>query len=86
MFTPFTPSGSEGREGLGLGLFLAQTYAVEHGGTLQLDARDGGGTEARLDAPPVRPGRDGRSRPLISGAASRPGSAPRRPASGPSRR
>ena len=60
MFTPFTPSGSEDRTGLGLGLFLAQTYAVEHGGTLQLDARDGGGTEARLTLPLSGQGAAGR--------------------------
>jgi len=37
--------------GLGLGLYLAVNYADRAGGTLRLERRDGGGTEAQLQLP-----------------------------------
>jgi two-component system CheB/CheR fusion protein len=107
LFTPFSPGAPDAREGLGLGLYLAQTYATEHGGTVSIEARDGGGTVARLTLPLSRrrsaatagsnprgpAGRADGAGPEetdgstgVSEAASRPASAPRRRASGRSRR
>jgi two-component system sensor histidine kinase MprB len=38
--------------GSGLGLSIVSQIATVHGGTVSLDARDGGGTVARLVLPP----------------------------------
>jgi two-component system CheB/CheR fusion protein len=51
LFTPFAPPATDTPFGLGLGLFLAHEIAVEHRGTLDVRARDGGGTIARLTLP-----------------------------------
>jgi len=40
--------------GLGLGLAIARGFTAANGGTLQLDARPGGGTRARLSLPAER--------------------------------
>jgi signal transduction histidine kinase len=39
--------------GSGLGLSIVSQIAVLHGGTVVLDAREGGGTVARLTLPTV---------------------------------
>jgi two-component system CheB/CheR fusion protein len=49
LFTPFLAGTSV--EGMGLGLYLSQAIAVEHGGTLAIEQRAGGGTEAVLGLP-----------------------------------
>jgi two-component system CheB/CheR fusion protein len=60
LFAPFSAAAPEGHEGLGLGLYLAQAFTTEHGGTLTLKARIEGGTVARLTLPlPPRRGRSG---------------------------
>jgi two-component system CheB/CheR fusion protein len=49
---PFAPfAATNGREGLGLGLYLAEAYATEHGGTLAVESVDGRGTIARVTLP-----------------------------------
>jgi two-component system CheB/CheR fusion protein len=51
LFTPFTTAAANGPEGLGLGLYLARAIAVSHGGSLVVEARSGGGTEAIVHLP-----------------------------------
>ncbi|GAA3453775.1 ATP-binding protein [Dactylosporangium matsuzakiense] len=41
----------QGYPGAGLGLSLSRTFTEQHGGSLRLDARDGGGTVATLRLP-----------------------------------
>lgn len=49
---PFFTTKSPGK-GLGLGLFLASSVAEQMGGRLELSARSGGGTRAKLSLPAV---------------------------------
>jgi two-component system CheB/CheR fusion protein len=51
LFTPFAAVSTDAGSGLGLGLFLAREISVEHGGTLVVQAREGGGTIARVTLP-----------------------------------
>jgi signal transduction histidine kinase len=51
LFTPFAAASQDGTSGLGLGLFLAHQISIEHGGTLSVEPRRGGGTAARLTFP-----------------------------------
>jgi two-component system CheB/CheR fusion protein len=51
LFTPFAAASGDGTSGLGLGLFLAREIAVEHGGAMAVEPRDGGGTVARVTFP-----------------------------------
>jgi signal transduction histidine kinase len=48
----FRPFFTTKERGTGLGLALAKKVADAHGGTLELEPRDGGGTVARLTVPP----------------------------------
>lgn len=45
------PDARASRNGYGLGLVVVERIAQLHGGTLKLLARDGGGTEARVELP-----------------------------------
>jgi signal transduction histidine kinase len=50
------PGVSTKDNGAGLGLTIVRSLAAQHGGTLQLANRDGGGLEARLQLPLLCPG------------------------------
>jgi two-component system, sensor histidine kinase RegB len=50
---PFFTTKEPGK-GMGLGLFLAQTYAQNAGGSLRLESRSGRGTRAELRLPALR--------------------------------
>jgi two-component system sensor histidine kinase RegB len=47
---PFFTTKPPGR-GMGLGLFLARAVVEGVGGTMQIDSRDGDGTEVRVTLP-----------------------------------
>jgi signal transduction histidine kinase len=47
----FEPYVSTKRRGSGLGLSLVRDIAVQHGGEITLDDREGGGARARLTLP-----------------------------------
>ena len=47
----FEPYVSTKHRGSGLGLALVRDIAVQHGGTVKLEPREGGGTRARLELP-----------------------------------
>jgi len=71
LFTPFAAASHDGTSGLGLGLFLAHQITIEHGGSLSVQPRDGGGTTARLTLPladrvPATPARRSRSRTEVA--------------------
>jgi len=51
-FEPFFSTKGEG-QGTGLGLSIVRNLVRQHGGTIEVDARDGGGTVLRV----VLPGR-----------------------------
>jgi signal transduction histidine kinase len=56
VFHPFVradPSRNRATGGIGLGLTIARTIAEDHGGTLTLANRPGGGLEAQLELPMV---------------------------------
>ena len=54
LFAPFA-SGASDVPGLGLGLYLAREIMMEHGGTLTVEPRTGGGTVATITLPPPGP-------------------------------
>jgi two-component system, chemotaxis family, CheB/CheR fusion protein len=51
LFAPFA-SGATDVPGLGLGLYLAREIMMEHGGSLTVEPRTGGGTVAMITLPP----------------------------------
>ena len=51
---PGVADAPSSQQGLGLGLAIAQGFTAVNGGTLKLEARDGGGTRARLTLPAER--------------------------------
>jgi two-component system C4-dicarboxylate transport sensor histidine kinase DctB len=53
LFEPFTSSG-EGRERLGLGLFVAASLLDTYDGSLKYEPRTGGGARFTLELPPSR--------------------------------
>ena len=53
LFEPFTSSG-EGRERLGLGLFVAASLLDTYDGSLKYERRSGGGARFTLELPPAR--------------------------------
>lgn len=53
LFEPFTSSG-EGRERLGLGLFVAASLLDTYDGSLRYEPRPGGGARFTLELPPAR--------------------------------
>jgi two-component system sensor histidine kinase TctE len=60
LFAPFA-SGAHDIPGLGLGLYLAREIMMEHGGTLTVEPRTGGGTVATVALPsPDQAARRGR--------------------------
>ena len=66
----FDPFFTTKESGTGLGLTTAYSIAVQHGGTLELSRRRGGGTVARLYLPLVDeplPDKTGRLRPVPGG-------------------
>jgi signal transduction histidine kinase len=50
------PGVTTKQDGAGLGLTIVRSLAVQHGGTLRLAHRDGGGLEAQLELPLLCPG------------------------------
>jgi two-component system CheB/CheR fusion protein len=54
LFAPFA-SGATDVPGLGLGLYLAREIMMEHGGTLTVEPRTGGGTVATVTLPSPGP-------------------------------
>lgn len=57
LFEPFV-SQSSGREGLGLGLFLAASLLDMYDGTIRYESREGGGASFVIELPPARFTRD----------------------------
>lgn len=57
LFEPFV-SHSTGREGLGLGLFLAASLLDMYDGTIRYETREGGGASFVIELPPARFTRD----------------------------
>ncbi|MFP5237773.1 MAG: sensor histidine kinase [Acidobacteriota bacterium] len=57
LFEPFV-SQSSGREGLGLGLFLAASLLDMYDGTIRYENREGGGARFAIELPPARFTRD----------------------------
>jgi signal transduction histidine kinase len=47
----FKPFFTEKLDGTGLGLVITRSHVDEHGGTLEIERREGGGTEARMWLP-----------------------------------
>jgi two-component system CheB/CheR fusion protein len=72
LFTPFTTAASNGREGLGLGLYLSRAIADSHGGSLKIEARRGGGTEVIVELPIARSRRGPKTQPTETARADRP--------------
>ena len=51
----FQSSKTEGKkQGTGIGLYLARTYLVQHGGKLQIDSVEGSGTTVTLSLPCIK--------------------------------
>lgn len=53
-FAAWRPAGYEETPGAGLGLFIARAHVLEHGGQIEADDRDGGGTMLRVTLPAQR--------------------------------
>jgi len=51
LFEPFVTTRAGGREGAGLGLFLAERLVAAHGGTLEVDSEEGRGTRFTIALP-----------------------------------
>jgi signal transduction histidine kinase len=54
LFEPFVTTRRGGREGAGLGLFLAESLVHAHGGRIEVDSPPGGGTRFRIRLPSAR--------------------------------
>jgi signal transduction histidine kinase len=54
LFEPFVSTRRGGREGAGLGLFLAESLVNAHGGRIEVDGPPEGGTRFRIHLPSAR--------------------------------
>ena len=54
LFEPFVTTRRGGREGVGLGLFLADRLVAAHGGRLEFESEPGQGTRFRVVLPSAR--------------------------------